>query len=186
MQLRTERCTLRPFTVGDRHRLAEIANDRGISRNLTDRFPYPYTVEDADEWIELTSQHHPQRHFAIEVNGMLVGGIGVEPMSGEKQHVAAVGYWLARTHWGQGIATEVLSVMIEYLLEAFPQVHRIQASVYGWNPASARVLEKCGFHREASLQEAIIKDGDVTDEHIYSLILGNHADQQISSDNAHR
>jgi ribosomal-protein-alanine N-acetyltransferase len=54
MQLKTERCLLRPFTNDDRDRLAAIANDRRISKNLTDQFPYPYTTEDADEWIELT------------------------------------------------------------------------------------------------------------------------------------
>lgn len=167
MQLKTERCLLRPFTTGDRDRLAEIANDRRISRNLTDQFPYPYTTEDADEWIELTGGQQPIRNFAIEVDGSPVGGIGVEPMSGEKQHVAAVGYWLAPTHWGQGLATEVLSAVIGYVRETFPHIRQIQASVYDWNPASGRVLEKCGFDRESTLRGAIVKDGEVTDEHIY-------------------
>lgn len=99
MQLETERCLLRPFTTGDRERLAEIANNRRIWRNLTDQFPYPYTTEDAAEWIDLTGGQQPVRNFAIEVDGSIVGGIGVEPMSGEKQHVAAVGYWLAPANW---------------------------------------------------------------------------------------
>lgn len=169
MRLETERCVLRPYAADDRDRLAEIANDRRISRNLTDQFPFPYTTAHADDWISLTGQP-PTQHFAIEFDGALVGGIGVEPMSGEKRHVAAVGYWLTPSHWGRGIATEALTKMIPYVLEAFPHVRRIRASVYGWNPASARVLEKCGFHREATLHNAIIKDGETTDEHIYSLI----------------
>jgi [ribosomal protein S5]-alanine N-acetyltransferase len=167
MQVETERCLLRPFTTGDRERLTEIADDRRISRNLTDQFPYPYTAEDADEWIELASGQSPVRNFAIEVDGSIVGGIGVEQMAGEKHHVAAVGYWLTPATWGQGLATEALSAMIEYVQATFPQIRRLQASVYGWNPASGRVLEKCGFEREATLQGAIVKDGGVTDEHIY-------------------
>lgn len=170
MQLRTERCVLRPFASSDRERLALIANDRSISRNLTDAFPYPYTLEDADDWIEATSRHDPPRHFAIEVGGELVGGAGVEPRSGEKQHVAGVGYWLAPTHWGHGFATEVLTGVVEYVFDAFPHINRLEASVYGWNTASGRVLEKCGFRKEATLRKAISKDGDVTDEHIYRLI----------------
>jgi [ribosomal protein S5]-alanine N-acetyltransferase len=169
MQLETSRCLLRQFTADDRYRLAEIANDRRISRNLTDRFPYPYSIEDADEWIELTSQQEPVRHFAVEVDGELVGGIGLDPMGGEKRHVAEVGYWLAPSHWGQGIATEALKAIVGYTFETFPQVSCLQASVYGWNPASGRVLEKCGFHLEATLPNAIIKDAETTDEHIYSL-----------------
>lgn len=108
-QLRTERCLLRRFTPDDRERLAEVANDRRISRNMTDAFPSPYTVADADAWIEATNRHHPPRHFAIEVDGEVVGGIGIDPKSGEKRHVAGVGYWLAPTHWGCGYATEVLN-----------------------------------------------------------------------------
>jgi len=49
-------------------------------------------------------------------------------------------------------------------------VSHLQASVYGWNPAFGRVLEKCGFPLEATLRDAIIKDAETTDEHIYNLI----------------
>ena len=93
-------------------------------------------------------------------------------MSGEKEHVVSVGYWLAPTYWNRGLATEALAAMVAYAQDAFPRVRRIQASVYGWNPASGRVLEKCGFHEEATLHGAIVKDGDITDEHIYALIFG--------------
>ncbi len=169
-KLRTERCLLRRFEPDDAERLAEVANDRRISRNLTDAFPYPYTVADAEAWIEATRRLDPSRHFAIDVGGKLVGGIGVEPKTGEKQHVAGIGYWLAPTHWGRGYATEVLGAMIEYVFETFPDILRLVASVYDWNPASGRVLEKCGFRKEATLRKAVAKDGEVTDEHIYRLL----------------
>lgn len=114
VQLKTERCLLRWCTLDARERLAQFANDRRISRNLTDAFPYPYTIADADAWIEATSKHGPPRHFAIEIDGVLVGGIGADPKAGEKQHVAGVGDWLAPTHWGRGYATEALAAMLEY------------------------------------------------------------------------
>ncbi len=170
VRLETRRCLIRPFTPDDRGRLAEIANDRRISRNLTDAFPYPYTVADADAWIEEAGRQDPPRHFAIEVDDELVGGIGVDQKGGEKQHVAGIGYWLAPTHWGRGYATEVLGAMIEYFFETFPEIQRMEASVYGWNLASGRVLEKCGFRKEATLRKAVARDGEVTDEHIYRLL----------------
>lgn len=170
VRLETRRCSIRPFVPEDRKRLAEIANDRRISRNLTDAFPYPYTLADADSWIEATSRQDPPRHFAIEVDSELIGGIGVDPKAGEKRHVAAIGYWLAPPHWGRGYATEVLSAMLEYVFETFPETHRLEASVYGWNPVSGRVLEKCGFLREARHSRAVVKDGNVTDEYVYVLM----------------
>lgn len=170
MELRTERCLLRPFTLEDRFRLAEIANDRRISRNLTDAFAYPYRLDDADTWIDEIRRHDPRRHFAIEVGGKLIGGIGTEPKTGEKGHVASVGYWLESGHWGRGLATEALTAIVEYTFETFPRIRRLEASVYGWNSASGRVLEECGFRREATLRAAVRKDGEVTDELIYSLM----------------
>ncbi|MGH8958681.1 MAG: GNAT family N-acetyltransferase [Acidimicrobiia bacterium] len=182
MELETRLCRLRPFTRNDRNRLAELADDRRISRNLTDQFPYPYTIGDADHWIELATQQDPVRNFAIEVEDELAGGIGVDPMDGEKRHVAAVGYWLAPGYWNRGIATEALKAIIGYALETFPQVERLEASVYRWNPASGRVLEKCGFHLEATLREAISKDGQTTDEHIYSLFRNGSEQAHRSTD----
>ncbi|MFP4554272.1 MAG: GNAT family N-acetyltransferase [Actinomycetota bacterium] len=170
VQLHTEHCLLRPFRQADRERLAEIANDRRISRNLTDAFPYPYTLSDADDWIAETGRHDPPRHFAIEVDGVLAGGIGADPQTGEKRHVVAVGYWLAPSHWGRGYATEALAAMVEYVFVTFPGVQRLEASVYGWNPASGRVMEKCGFRKEATFRKRVIKDDEVTDEHIYRLL----------------
>lgn len=169
-QLKTERCVLRRFTTDDLERLFEIANDRRISRNLSDAFPYPYRLADADAWIEATGRHDPPRHFAIEVDDELVGGIGTEPKSGERQHVAAIGFWLTPSHWAYGYATEAVTAFIDYVFEVFPEIQRLEASVYGWNPASGRVLEKCGFRKEATLRKAIVKDGEVTDEHIYRLM----------------
>lgn len=171
MELVTSLCRLRPFDQGDRDRLVEIANDRRISRNLRDRFPYPYTIRDAEEWIDLASQQEPVIHFAIEVDGAIAGGIGLEPLEGEKRHVFEVGYWLAPSYWNQGIATEALMALIDYALETFPNTHRLQASTFGWNPASGRVLEKCGFHKEATLRDAIIKDDELTDEVIYTRMV---------------
>jgi RimJ/RimL family protein N-acetyltransferase len=44
---------------------------------------------------------------------------------------------------------------------------RLQAGVFAWNPASARVLEKCGYHREAVHRGSVFKDGQLIDAHLY-------------------
>lgn len=72
----------------------------------------------------------------IEREGVVVGHIGCFPIDG---HVE-VGYWIGREHWGQGIATAALTM----LLDEIP--HRpLHAQVAAHNHGSLRVLERCGF-----------------------------------------
>lgn len=170
VELEAVKSVLRPFRSEDRDDLVANANDRRVWLNLSDRFPYPYTVQDADQWIARCVQEgEPTRNFAIEVERRVVGGIGLELLPGEKQHVANVGYWIGHDWWNRGIATDALRVFVAYAFDTFP-MERLQATVFGWNPASARVLEKCGFQREGCLHGAITKAGETTDELWYGLL----------------
>jgi len=73
---------------------------------------------------------------AILLDGILAGNIVCFPRDGR----AHVGYWIGRDHWGKGIATEALRLL---LLEI--AVRPLHASVATSNRASLRVLQKCGF-----------------------------------------
>jgi ribosomal-protein-alanine N-acetyltransferase len=170
MELDAGACLLRPWQAGDREALTQAANDYEVWRNLTDRFRHPYTLEDADEWIaRCLSEGQPPRNFAVVVDNHAVGGIGLELPGAEKRHMANLGYWLARRLWNQGIVTAALRRFTIYAFEAF-DLERLQASVYAWNPASAHLLEKCGYHLEGRLRGAVLKDGAVTDELVYGLV----------------
>ena len=160
---------LRPFVAEDRQQLAEIANDRRVWRNLVDRFPHPYTVDDADEWIGRNlAMGDPTRNFAIELDEHMVGVAGVESLGGEKRHVADIGYWLTPSVWNRGIATAALQTLTEYAFETL-MTGRLQASVFAWNPASGRVLEKCGYQLEGRFRDGVWKDGVLVDELWYGL-----------------
>src|SRR5690606_15556735 len=105
--------------------------------------------------------------WTIEVDGEAAGGIGIEPGEGVYARTARFGYWLAEPHWGKGIMSDAARATVEYVLAHFDLV-RLEASVYEWNPASMRVLEKCGFEREAVLRRRICKDGRIADEYLYA------------------
>ena len=172
MELDAGGCTLRPWHVSDRDRLAAIANDQRIWRNMTDVFPHPYTLDDAEHWIARCSQEpYPPYDFAIVVDSV-VGGIGTHLLTGEQKHVANIGYWLTPDVWGRGIATDALRRLTGYVFDTFP-VSRLYATVFGWNPASARVLEKCGYRLEGRRRGAIVKEGQVTDLLEYGLLRGD-------------
>ncbi|MBM3266684.1 MAG: GNAT family N-acetyltransferase [Candidatus Sericytochromatia bacterium] len=160
---------VRPWRLADKPALLRYADNPRVSRALADRFPYPYTPADADMWLGMASAEDPVCNFAIEVGGEAIGGIGVEVLEAERRAGAEIGYWLGEPFWGRGIASEALVAVAGYAFERFDIV-RLQAGVYSSNPASARVLEKAGFVREATMRWAIIKRGEIHDLWMYARL----------------
>lgn len=169
MELKLSRCTLRPWRAGDEASLVRNADNRNVSRNLKDRFPYPYTAADALQWIAHASVQSPPSSFAIVVDGAAVGGIGIELGIDVFRRSAEIGYWLGEPYWGRGIATEALRAMTEYAFAHF-DICRLEAGVFEWNPASARVLEKAGYTLEGRARRGVVKDGRTGDRLLYGLV----------------
>ncbi len=169
MELKLSRCTLRAWRAGDEASLVRYANNRNVSGNLKDRFPFPYTGADATAWIAHASGQTPVVNFAIVVNGEAVGGAGIELGTDVFHRSAEVGYWLGEPFWGRGIASEVLRAITDYAWATL-DVIRLEAGVFSWNPASARVLEKAGYTLEGRLRQAVVKHGRVGDRLIYGLL----------------
>lgn len=168
MELSCGLCALRDWREGDEARLSEIASDRNVSRYMTARFPYPYTLDDAKWWIGRNTGDDAT-NFAILADGVIIGGCGYEVGEYERACGAEIGYWLGRAYWGRGIATAVLKHLSAYAFERH-ELRRLQATIYAPNAASARVAEKCGYTREGILRKAIAKDGEVWDAMIYALV----------------
>lgn len=169
MELKLKTCTIRSWKEGDEESLAANANNYKIWRNVRDRFPNPYTIENAREWITAASQESPPSNFAIVVDGQAVGGIGLVFRDDIYSCSAEIGYWLGEAFWGRGIVTEAVRALTEWAFENY-DLYRIYAGVLEWNPASMRVLEKAGFKFEVRMRKAVIKEGLVMDEFIYSFI----------------
>jgi len=164
------RCVLRSWQPGDAVSLVRHANNRNVSGNLRDLFPFPYTAADANAWIDRTGGESPTRDFAIVIDGAAGGGISVRLGEDVYRRSAEVGYWLGESFWGRGIATEALRAVTDYAFATFGDVIRLEAGVFSWNPASARVLEKAGYTLEGRLRQAIVKDGRVCDRLLYGLL----------------
>jgi RimJ/RimL family protein N-acetyltransferase len=162
MEIRLERCTLRPWREDDAPALARHANDREVWRNLRDAFPHPYTLEHACKFLASARAMTPVRFFAIEIGGEAAGGIGITPLSDVYRRCGEIGYWLARVHWNRGIVTEAARAMTEYAFGPLDLV-RVQTGIFAWNGASMRVLEKCGYEREGLQRNGAFKDGLLVD-----------------------
>jgi len=159
---------LRPWHTNDISSLAMYANNYNISKFLRDVFPYPYHEEDAKTFIEFATGDIPVNHFAIDINGTAVGGIGIHPLADIHRKNAELGYWLAEPFWGKGIITKAIGEMVQYAFTTY-DIERVFAIPFGTNTASQRALEKAGFKLEGKFEKTIFKNGELIDEFIYAV-----------------
>ncbi|TQF14398.1 GNAT family N-acetyltransferase [Myxococcus llanfairpwllgwyngyllgogerychwyrndrobwllllantysiliogogogochensis] len=162
-------CVLRPWRRGDEASLVQHANNREVWRNLRDRFPHPYTAEDAAGWVSYAGAVLPPTDFAIEVDGAAVGSMGLIPGKDVERYSAEVGYWLGQSLWGRGIASSALDAFSSWTF-ANTDLLRLFALPFADNVASCRVLEKAGFQREGLLRRSAVKDGTVHDQALYARL----------------
>lgn len=169
MELWDGELLLRRFRPEDRDALAALADNIKVSQYLNDSFPHPYTVNDAEGWIASASAESRLCNFAMECDGRFVGGIGLQPMADVHSGTSLVGYWLGEPYWGRGITTRALRLITAYAFDELLFL-RLQACVFAGNPASIRVLEKCGYVREGVMRKHVRKNGVIMDAVLYAKL----------------
>jgi RimJ/RimL family protein N-acetyltransferase len=141
MFARTERLLLRPIWPEDAAALHAAIADQGIVYNLA-RAPWPYTPCDAAQFAALEHDNmHPNFMLMLRTNGapQLIGSCGLAERDGEVE----LGYWIARSYWGQGFATEAARAVVNIAKALGHQ--KLVSGHFADNPASGRVLRKAGF-----------------------------------------
>ncbi len=161
---------LRPWQKEDAQALAAIANNRQVWENVRDYFPTPYTVLDAEQWLESIRAIHPVQNFAILYQGRIAGNIGIVPKDDVYRMNVEIGYFVGEEFWGKGIATEATRLLVEYIKQEF-NVVRIYAEVFETNKASMRVLQKNGFYLEGIRRKAVIKNGVIMDDYVWVKLI---------------
>ena len=149
IELRTERLVLRPFRLGDADDVFEYASDPEWPRYLPG-IPDPYTRRHAHEFVArgVLASWATNPTFAIVLDSRVIGGTGLTVQA--ENEVGALGYAIAKAHWGKGLTTEAAQAVVDWGFEQ----HRL-AKVYAVadlrNQASWRVMEKLGMTREGVL-----------------------------------
>ena len=139
--LETKRLALRAPRLGDAKTVATLANDRRIAEN-TARIPHPYKMSDAEGFIAGANKAG-EAVFLITLRDKTVDRRLRNHVPSTSQ-TPELGYWLGVPYWGQGYATEALHAVIDYAFTDLAH-EALQAGARVTNPASRRVLEKCGF-----------------------------------------
>ena len=160
---------LRDFREEDLPLIAKYANNKKVSMNLRDAFPHPYTLDDACKFVEMAKASSPKKFWAIEYEGEYVGNISLVQESDVYRKSAEIGYFIAEPFWNKGIATQAVSLMIEFGF-AKRDIVRIHTGVFEYNKASQRVLRKCGFEYEGTFKRAVFKENQLYDEVRFAVI----------------
>lgn len=160
---------VRSWRKSDAASLVIHADNINVAQHLRDRFPHPYTLQDARAFLKHAIASDDPTNLAIEVDGAAVGAIGYVPGRDVERYSAEIGYWLGESMWGRGITTEALLLLTEY---AFTRMNllRMFALPFADNPGSVRVLEKAGYTREGLMRSNSVKYGVVKDQLLYACI----------------
>ena len=168
--LQGERCLLRRVRPSDAAALVRHADDPEVSQDLFEGFPSPYTMAAAEAWCGHEANSGAFGYvWAIVVDDALIGCAGLVPHTGAGNRCnAETGYWLGKSYWRRGIASDALVQIVDWGFAALPQLTRIYAPIYSRNEGSQAVARKCGFVREGVQKQAVIKHGQVIDLTIWA------------------
>ncbi|KAK4105584.1 acyl-CoA N-acyltransferase [Parathielavia hyrcaniae] len=183
---------LRRAHPSDAPAMAREANSPAVAKYMTLRWASPYTLNDAHRWIAYATAFRvptttnttttpdgnttttvevvPSMQICDPATNTCLGSIGIKTKDDIEARCFEVAYWLGEGSWGRGIMTEVLPAYVGWLFETFPDVIRLQASVFEGNDASVRLLKTAGFVHEGTKRKAGVKGGWVFDILVFGLL----------------
>lgn len=161
-RLETRRLWLRWPRMADAAAIVRQAGEKAVA-DMTGTIPHPYPPHEAEPFIFGTRKGNATgAHLALAIThkarpNELIGMIGIHPRANAAPFIA---YWLGKGHWGDGLATEAAQAMIDAAF-SLTGSESVEAGARVINPASRRVLEKCGFRHEGSVLKSFPARGGV-------------------------
>ncbi len=168
-EIHTERLLLRKIRMDDAQDMFEQwASDPRVTQYLT--WPPHKSVEDTKQIIALWMKDldEPQVYRWVMESKTLGKVIGtIDLVSVDSRHrCGTFGYCLSADHWNKGYASEALHAMLKYLFVE-GDFHRIEATHLIENPASGRVMVKCGMKEEGVKRQKFLGH----DENFHDLVI---------------
>jgi len=169
--LETKRLRLRPLRMQDARDIFSYASDPDVARYVL--WEPHQSLGDTRSYIRYVRSLYRRglpSSWAVEElsSGRVIGTIGFMWYSESCQSVE-LGYSFSREYWNQGYATEALRVVLDSAFASLP-LNRAEAQHDIRNPASGRVMEKCGMRKEGILRQRIRNKGEWVDVALYSVL----------------
>ena len=172
-RLETERLILRRFVSEDADAMYKNwASDSEVTKFLT--WPTHSSADVSkyvtDDWINsYSNEKYYQWAIVLKENGdEPIGGIDVVLIN-EDVSMVHIGYCIGRKWWHQGITSEALKAVMDYLFDVV-DVNRIESRHDTRNPNSGKVMMKCGMKYEGTLRSADRNNQGICDVSYYSLL----------------
>ncbi len=143
--LSTERLVMRAPRESDIPALVQIADNLHVAQMLA-RMPHPYGEAEALAFIAMSGQRQPGASYALTLagtgpeKGAFIGCAGLNV----KDRGLELGYWIGEPYWKRGYATEAAHALVDLAFRS-TGIQVLHVSVRVINPASRRVIHKCGF-----------------------------------------
>ncbi len=139
------RLILRPFRLDDAFSVQKLAGDKLIAAT-TANIPHPYPNGAAEAWIKAHPENWERGEsatFAIQLKGLrkVIGAISLMDIATDS---AEIGYWVGVPYWGNGYCSEAVSALVAFAISGLA-LRCVTAMHLQSNPASGKVLQKCGF-----------------------------------------
>lgn len=160
--------TLQPWTPQNAAARVPWLNDREVLRYLVCPRTSAYTLQDSLDYLD-SCRKRGICNLAIVADGVVVGSIMARPQ--EDPQVVYLSYYLGREHWGRGIMTHAVGLMLEHIRRTMPQVRRVAAFAIEPNIGTQRVLERNGFTRSGKEKMEADIDGTMYRDFCYELPL---------------
>lgn len=144
--MQTERIILRLWEDSDAEALFKYASDPDVGTRAG--WPPHKSVEESMEIIRTVFRNDTTWAIELKETGEAIGAMGYMPDCPlnlpAREGEPLVGYWVGKPYWNQGICTEALQLMIDFIRKETNYTSLIGCHFVD-NPASGRVMEKCGF-----------------------------------------
>ncbi|WP_321499996.1 GNAT family N-acetyltransferase [Breoghania sp.] len=169
--LTLERVKLDRPTMDDAADIVFLANNRRVAEMLAS-MPHPYGLAAARNWIESTRNTEPgTASYAVRLKstGRIIGACGYQFGPVGQGREPELGYWIGEPFWGHGYATEAAQAVIDHAFTVAGH-DAVTASCRLTNPASRRVIEKCGFqYRGSGVMRSLAHGGAMVPVETYVL-----------------
>ena len=173
LPIETPRLLLRPFTRNDAPAMfTNWANDDRVTKFL--RWPTHRSVKDSEKFLTHLVGAYDNRDFYLwaitlkNQDAQPIGSIGVVDKN-EATNMVHIGYCIGQKWWNNGITTEAFAGVIPFLFDKV-KVNRIESQHDPNNPASGKIMLRCGLTHEGTLRQSDISNRGIVDAAVYGLL----------------